>query len=149
MNFSRQSTKPFVKNLPNQSHDAVRDIDLIPMINVVFLLLIFFMVAGVFRSADDAEVTLPATQLAIVQQDTQSTQVSIDVEGRVFIDGTETEDINFSDAIKTLDVAIPLVVRADSNAPANTVFKVFSEARAAGFTELALQAVSKPKSALR
>jgi len=43
----------FVRSVNDGTASGVGEVDVVPMINVVFLLLIFFMVVGVFRSAVD------------------------------------------------------------------------------------------------
>ncbi len=153
--YSHKKNKSFLEN-DGTSHttgdftgdESVRDVDLIPMINVVFLLLIFFMVAGVFRAVDKTPLTLPATQMTVPAHENTVPQISIDALGTVLVDGENQSVDQLTNAIRRLDNTIKLTVRADSNAPANTVIQVFSLARDAGFKEVGLQATSKAESAL-
>lgn len=144
--YLNKKNKSFVES-ESTGGGSVRDVDLIPMINVVFLLLIFFMIAGVFRAFDETVLTLPATRMAVPAQNNTAPQILIDNVGAVLVAGESQTIERLSDVIRELDNTVNLVVRADSSAPANTVIRVFSLARDAGFKEVGLQAIGKAESA--
>ena len=63
------------------------DDNLIPLINIVFLLLIFFMVAGQFKTAQSGAVQLPSssqTEAAIGQ----NIKIIINQQGEIFLNQT-------------------------------------------------------------
>jgi len=135
-----------VRSLTQHSSDAVRDVDLTSMINVVFLLLSFFLVAGVFRTVDSIAVSLPATQITPTELENISPQVSMDAEGNVLINGDTYTAEQLPDAIRNLEPSASLIVRADSTVSAVDVIELLSLAKAAGFKDVGLQTVGKPLS---
>ena len=50
-----------LKKLYKQNNDLGNSINLIPMINLIFLLLIFFMLTGVVRKKDSSEIEKPTS----------------------------------------------------------------------------------------
>lgn len=65
-------------------------VDMAPLIDCVFLLLIFFLVATTLKKIDkELPLTLPESQASMeVQQPDEFKVISIDMEGRYYIDGT-------------------------------------------------------------
>ena len=68
---------------------AERGPDLTPMIDCVFLLLIFFMVTTVFIHTKGLDVDLPAPSEATEQQKKKDINIVIDADGRIQISGEE------------------------------------------------------------
>ena len=69
-------------------------VDMAPMIDLVFLLLIFFMVASVVTELDKAPVEIPESQHAKVPEDTKGRMMlSIDANGQIY-DGLTPVSIN-------------------------------------------------------
>ena len=63
--------------------------DLTPLIDCVFLLLIFFMVTTVFIHAKGLDVDLPAQSQATEQQEKKDINILIDAQGRIQISGED------------------------------------------------------------
>ncbi|VGO19165.1 ExbD/TolR family protein [Pontiella sulfatireligans] len=60
-------------------------VDMAPMIDLVFLLLIFFMVASVVTELDKVEVAIPSSDHAKVPDDTKGRMMlSVDANGQVY-----------------------------------------------------------------
>ncbi|MFP4603616.1 MAG: ExbD/TolR family protein, partial [Halochromatium sp.] len=59
---------------------------LIPLINIVFLLLIFFMVVGTITAPDAFPVDPPVSQQSRAEE-ADALQLLIDAEGRIALDG--------------------------------------------------------------
>lgn len=69
-------------------------VDMAPMIDLVFLLLIFFMVASVVTELDKAPVEIPKSEHAKVPEDTKGRMMlSIDANGQIY-DGLTPVSIN-------------------------------------------------------
>ena len=69
-------------------------VDMAPMIDLVFLLLIFFMVASVVTELDKKEVEIPKSEHAKVPEDTKGRMMlSIDANGQIY-DGLTPVSIN-------------------------------------------------------
>ena len=77
--------------LPAREDAAV---DMAPMIDLVFLLLIFFMVASVVTELDKKEVEIPKSEYGKVPEDTKGRMMlSIDANGQIY-DGLSPVSVN-------------------------------------------------------
>lgn len=69
------------------SDDA--EVNLTPLIDVVFLLLIFFMVTTTFDRDAKIKINLPTTTNAVSEAQRETLEVLIDNQGKYFVDGKE------------------------------------------------------------
>ena len=119
------------------------DVNLTPLIDVVFLLLIFFMVSTTFRKEADIEVDLPeaSTEAASEQQ---GLEVVIDAEGGYFINGNPLTDTSLkalTDALAEIagdDREQPFTIRADAMTPHQYVVRAMDAAGQLGFQQLSI-----------
>jgi biopolymer transport protein ExbD len=120
-------------------------VDLTSLIDVVFLLLIFFMVSTTFERQALLKVDLPEASEVEDQTDVpDSLELVIDDEGRMFLNDQRLVD---SDA-RTLRAAIqeqagdnrsvPLILRADRETPHHHVVTAMDVAAQLGFTNLSI-----------
>lgn len=72
---------------------------LIPMINIVFLLLIFFMVVGSIQAPDAFPVDPPASQQSQLLE-SPALQLLIDAEGRIALNGERLEPGQLPDRLR-------------------------------------------------
>ena len=116
----------------------------LPLINVVFLLLIFFMLAGRL-TAEQTNIEPPLS----TSQDASSPQVltlSMDAQGRLFLNGSMVPRDNLQltlarhPDVGTVDS--PLVLRASAAAEATKVVAVMSRLRDAGIDQLQLLTIT-------
>ena len=116
-------------------------IDLTPMVDVVFLLLIFFMISTTFVETPGITITLPEAD--------ESTMTKEPNEVTVFL--SESGDIFLGDELTTLEelqrklgeygenaAKTSFVLQADQNARHGQVVELMEAARAAGFLNLAV-----------
>lgn len=125
-------------------------LNLTPLIDVVFLLLIFFMVSTSFKKESKISLDLPEANGEIAEKLPESIEISINKDGEVFVNGEglinrQLETIK--DAIKQVanDPTTPLVINADAQAPYQAVISVMDAAGQVGFNNLTL-ATQQPKS---
>ena len=88
-----------LKNKFNQG-DKITDSNLLPLVNIIFLLLIFFLLAGVIEKKRDLlNVNLPE---ATIEQftDKDSPELHIYVNGKIRLDGSYVTLKNLSDSLK-------------------------------------------------
>ena len=76
-----------MKTLPKSNEPT--GIDLSPLIDMVFILLIFFMVTSTFVKDANVDLKRPSAQSA-TPASTRSVRVSIDAKGAVYLDGMPT-----------------------------------------------------------
>jgi len=121
---------------------VMAEINVTPMVDVMLVLLIIFMVSGSLLTVG-VPLDLPQTQAKSLDQDQKPLQLSVDMNGKVFINDTEIPigDLiaklkAITDARAGLDERIYL--RADKKADYGTVAKVMGQLSGAGFKKLAL-----------
>lgn len=117
---------------------------ILPLINVVFLLLIFFMLAGQFSAADPFRI-VPPQSLGEGQIAVEELVVQVAAEGQLALDGVILEDAALKAAVAEhlagrQDMKIRL--KADGAAPALRVVAVMELLRAAGVEKVQLLTVA-------
>ncbi len=139
-------------NLRPQRRDQV-SLDMTPLIDVVFLLLIFFMVSTTFDKQTAVKVDLPEAQS--IAEKTQEDRIMVVVDGRGHIYINDRELINNEvDTVKRtlLKIAdgnrdIPVIVRVDKSAPFQapmTVMDAAAQAQLSRLSFVARQASEQP-----
>lgn len=118
-------------------------INLTPLIDVVFLLLIFFMVSTSFKK--ETKVSLELPEASGEQMDSQQAliEVTISKNGEIFVNGNGlvNRDVQtIKEAIKqsSTDYQTPVIISADADAPYQSVITVMDAAGQAGFNNLTL-----------
>ena len=128
-------------NLRPQRKDDV-ELNLTPLIDVVFLLLIFFMVSTTFQRASEINLTLPEASEEYTEAKPDSVKVDIDVQGRVFVNGKQlvnTQLLTIREALRDAARDVknpPLIIAADANARHQMVIKVMDAARQLGLIKI-------------
>ncbi|PLY15959.1 MAG: biopolymer transporter ExbD [Sedimenticola sp.] len=133
-------------NLRPQRRQAP-DLNLTPLIDVVFLLLIFFMVSTTFDKETRIKVELPeaATQDER-NEDIKVLDITVDATGRFFVNqkeviNTETDTLKRAiekEAGERRD--LPVIINADANARHQSVIKVMDAASQLGFVNMTFSA---------
>lgn len=114
-----------------QEEDAL---DLTPMLDVVFIMLIFFIVTAVFVRDPGVEVARPEAVTAVDLRNLAAL-VAIDEASRIWIDKREVEVAQVRALIERLRAENPkgpVVVQADGRARTGIAAAVLDEVRAAG-----------------
>ena len=127
------------------------DVNITPLIDVVFLLLIFFMVSTTFERETEISIELPEASGQPMQTEQQVVEISIDEKGRYFVNRQEV----INTQIDTLKRAIQdaagdqekprVILSADRNTPHQAVITAMDAARQLGFVNLTF-ATNKPGS---
>ena len=120
--------------------DDKADINLTPMLDVVFIMLIFFIVTATFIKQAGIEVTRPGAQTA-QKKPTVSVLVAISEKGEIWIDKKRVDSTAVRAQIEKIHAENPkgsLVVQADRGARAEQLMIVLSAARAAGLKDVAV-----------
>ena len=118
------------------------DVNLTPLIDVVFLLLIFFMVSTTFTRETHLSIDLPEAGSAADPVADQTLEVSITREGNYTINGVSLLN-NSAAALKAAieessegDSSVPMVITADSATPHQAVVTALDIAGKLGFSQL-------------
>lgn len=125
------------------------ELNLVPMIDVVLVLLIFFMIATSLRRESALELRLPEASGLPMPGDVTMLDVSIDAEGRYAVNGQALESVDaatLKERLKTLagGRALPLTLRADGRTPHQAVVTVLEVAGQLGLQQLTIATVNAP-----
>ncbi|RME33937.1 MAG: biopolymer transporter ExbD [Deltaproteobacteria bacterium] len=121
-------------------------VDLTPMVDVVFLLLIFFMISTTFVQTPGLDINLPESSLKRTSQKPEEVQVYVDRNGGVFLADKKvsvSELAPLLEARKTDNSKASFVLMADRDVRHGLVVEVMDAARQAGFVNLAIATESK------
>lgn len=118
------------------------EINVTPMVDVMLVLLIIFMVSAPLLTVG-VPLDLPKTQAKSLQQDKEPLTVSVDTDGKVFLQNSE---IAIDDLIPRLKAVTEtrggfeerIFVRGDRKVDYGTVMKVMGRISSAGFHKVAL-----------
>jgi len=120
-------------------------VDLTSLIDVVFLLLIFFMVSTTFERESVLKVDLPeASSVADREEMPESLELVIDSDGRMFLNDLrllDSQPNTISAAVEQMvgdSRDVPLVLRADRETPHHFVVTAMDVAAQMGFVNLSI-----------
>lgn len=123
-----------------ESLNANNSINITPLIDIVFILLIFFAVTTSFITASTIKVNLPKAKGEATEQN-KNIRVSIDSSGVIFLDGKPIQDSELKgrlDIMKTTSPDALVIIEADEKSLHGKVVFVIDNARAADFTRFAI-----------
>lgn len=116
------------------------DEGVVPLINVVFLLLIFFLIAGTMTPPSPLELDPVATQESPAARSPSAT-LFVSPDGRVAYRGEEVAAGELSGIVRAdedRDPELPLSVMLDKGLPAAELSRILDELAAGGVTQLRL-----------
>ncbi len=121
------------------------EISLTSLIDVVFLLLIFFMVSTTFEQAAVLKVDLPeASNVSQPENRVDSFELVIDINGQYYLNDRQLVDGRPSTLRSAFNEAagenrdIPVILRADANTPYHFVVTAMDVTAQLGFTRLSI-----------
>jgi len=121
------------------------NLDLTSLIDVIFLLLIFFMVSTTFEKQALLKVDLPeASEVEDSTDVPDSLELVIDAEGRMFLNDQRLIDSEARTIRAAIEQAagskrdVPLILRADRETPHHFVVTTMDVAAQMGFTNLSI-----------
>ena len=110
------------------------ELNISPLIDMVFILLIFFIVTTVFVEETGIEVTKPQAASAI-QLEKNSILIAISANGNVIYGGREIGVGGVRGIVRRLiqeDAKMPIILQADETVPTRLLVRVIDEAKMAG-----------------
>ena len=116
---------------------------LAPLIDIVFLLLIFFMVTSHFDVASGLRIQLPEVAQRLFNQKDNQLRLIIDKSGRMFLDGKR---LDLKTLEKTLEKAVNekdlvhLVLQADKDVRHGAVVQAMDVAKSVGINSIIIAA---------
>lgn len=119
-------------------------VNLTPLIDVVFLLLIFFMVSTTFTRESQLTLDLPEASGSPREAPEQQVEILVDEQGRYRVNGQALVDARMRTLQAAIykvaagDTTLPLVIAADAQASHQDVVRAMDAAGQLGFVHLSI-----------
>jgi biopolymer transport protein ExbD len=135
-----------------RQHRDELGINLTPLIDVVFLLLIFFMVSTTFTRETQLSIDLPEAEGTPLETVEEQIEILVNETGNYRVNGNELVDNNMRTLqaaiykISTGDTTMPMIISADAQAAHQDVVQAMDAAGQMGFVHLSIT-TQQPKRA--
>jgi biopolymer transport protein ExbD len=135
-------------NFQKRSVEEDVNINLTPLIDVVFLLLIFFMVSTTFDTTSQLKIKLPEASTTESPETAQKINLMIDVKGNFFVNSRELTN-NRSATLKAAlernlsNGMIPVVIQSDAASPVQSLVTAMDVVGQLGFLQVSI-ATTRP-----
>lgn len=128
-----------------EKKEGIQDINISPLIDMVFILLIFFMVSTTFVKDMKLDLDRPAASSSSTAS-TKAIRLYIDSNSDTYIDGQAVQvwviQSRLRDQLKTMTAKAVLVI-TDDGVPAGKLVEVVDQARLAGATDVGVATVEE------
>ena len=123
-------------------------INLTPLIDVVFLLLIFFMVSTTFDTTSQLKIKLPEASQQKVTPQQNKLDIVIDAKGRFFLNSREISSQKSDALMAAIQRAItapdqPVVIQSDAASPVQSLVTAMDVVGRLGLTQVSI-ATTRP-----
>lgn len=123
-----------------QSQERHMDLTVLPMVNVVFLLLIFFMLVGRVGPKEELEISPPLSESGQMESG-RPVRVEINQSGAIAFNGKIIDTTELIVVITDLlrqDPSTQLQLKADAGLDANSLIRIMETLRLIGVAKLTL-----------
>ena len=125
------------------------EINLAPLIDVVFILLLFFVVTTTFTRETQLKVDLPeaVSGTALPASDSQQLEVLVTIDGAFELNGNPLANNDLNTLMEALrlesdgDTSLPVMLSADAKAPYQSVVTAMDAASKLGFSHLRITTI--------
>jgi len=127
-----------------RSIKAEAGIDLTPLIDVVFLLLIFFMVTSTFTRQSNLLINLPEAEGSVAEDAALRIEILVSRDGGYTVNGRELLDSSFAALTTALaelsagDTDVPVTITADADTTHQSVVTALDAVAQLGITRLSI-----------
>ena len=118
------------------------DLNLIPLIDVVFMLLIFFMVTTTFNRDSGLEIQLPTADAEQTETKAETIEITIDEEGRYYVNQQALINTQLDTLKRAIEQTagehrdVPFIINADAKTPHQAVVSAMEAAAQLGFVRI-------------
>lgn len=105
-----------------------KDLNLIPMINIIFLLLIFFMLTGVIQEKSLFDIQRPSSENSKIENNENSNRIVISVtnENKIYIKNQQIKLNELSSRLENLNNSVKVIIEVDKNLTVKNFTKILS-----------------------
>jgi len=121
------------------------DVNLTPLIDVVFLLLIFFMVSTTFDTTSQLKINLPEAESQQVKNNKNRLEITINAKGDFYLNGQQLANKQASALqaaiqrqLKDADKSIQVMVQSDSATPVQSLVTALDVVSRLGLNNLSI-----------
>jgi len=130
------------------------EINLIPFIDVLLVILIFLMVTTTYSRFTELQINLPTADASVAQQRPHEIQIGVDSRGNYKINQKPIAKIDVNDLAENLKKAVAemasgsdqpdpvIIINADGSASHQSVIDILEAARIAGLSKITFAAQS-------
>jgi biopolymer transport protein ExbD len=118
------------------------EINIVPLVDVLIVLIFFFLVSMQFRNLSTLNLTLPKIETAGKNKTSEQLEIAVDAEGTFYLSGVPVERKQLEEAVESqaqLDREIPILVIADEATVLKSVTFIMDTCRASGLEKIRLQ----------
>ena len=111
-----------------RSRKFKRDLNLIPMINIIFLLLIFFMLTGVIQKKNNINVERPQSKNSKIEknEDFKTSIILIKSSNKIFFEDKEVDYEFLKSKFQNYNDESRIVLEVDKNLPVQNFAEILS-----------------------
>lgn len=119
-------------------------VNLTPLIDVVFILLLFFMITTTFNQYSELRIDLPEASSKTQPEQQKQIEIAIDATGRYYLNGRQLANSQAKTLITALrehvgdDRDVPVSIRADAKTPHQSVITAMDSASKLGLTRMSI-----------
>lgn len=129
-------------NFQRGKHQEDLEMNLVPLIDVLLVIIIFLVVSATFARTSELEINLPTAEANVPQDKPLNIEVGIDATGRYVINGKSITDTSVSGISAALQAEAnggkepTIIINADANSTHQSVVNVMEASRTAGYTHI-------------
>lgn len=134
-----------MRHTHSKQETAAESVNLTPLIDMVFILLIFFLVTASFTKESGIDVDRPTAQTA-VREEQGSMIIGVSEKGEVWIDNQKVDIRTVRSLVEHLHAQNPegtVIILADQGARTGTTIEVLDQVRLAGVTNVSIAAANE------
>ena len=128
------------------NQNTAANINMTPLIDMVFILLIFFLVTSSFTKEAGIEVSRPTAESG-QRQETASIVVAVNKSGDIWLDNQRIDIRSVRAKIESMHAQNPegtVIIMSDKDARMGTAVQVLDQVRLAGVTNVAIATTTTP-----
>ncbi len=139
---------PFSLGLSSRQKPVEPEINLIPFIDVLLVILIFLMISTTFTRYQELAISLPMANGTDTQNETKQIHIAVSRDGRFAVNGKVTDRSQLSNTLTQLNPSnangsLQVTVDADARAPHQAVMTALEAARDANLTNIVFSSQTK------
>ena len=112
-------------------------VDLAPLVDVVFLLLLFFMLTKSFIVEPAIKVNLPREE-KVETEPVSDLSITVLHDGKIYLQGKRVKMIELKELLEDIDPKNRLVIKADRNARHGIIVRIIGMAKKVGLTRISI-----------